>query len=600
MGKFSKYLNDLPDGKKKCIICSHEFNKQKDSSTNVFKYHFSHKHPKEWNKLTGNTEKLEETDDPPMKRPFFQKTLEQSFSEYESDGVKSKRIERAVMQLISSASLPLSIVDNVAWKNFTGIAIPRFKNKSRHYYQRTVLPEVYMEYKDKLFRELKNASNISLSFDGWNDSSNKHQYLGVIVHFIEKDELTFRLLGTIDISAERHTGEYIKRKITEILEEFEVSDKLVACVRDGASNVKLAAELLDRTHFDCMAHKLNLAVRDGIDTFQNARSILDKFKKLCKIINKSGNLRREYEQISETFNIPALSLKKHIEVSFTVRWNTVHAVFERALKVKEVIDYLSSEHADWPQLSGLEWSTVESTVAILQPIVDATLLIQNRGMTSSAIIPLCTVLIGELNSNEKFQKFCQAITGRLQSELAKYENNEYLQFGTMVDVRFKGDYTNEEWKKKLLLKMYETQGSEVEDTDELSEVSGVKENAFSRFLKGADIKNMPKPATGSRREAIHQEFLKWFEQKSDIDQNPIYFWNRAVNKGMFPTLHSVHKLYLCSPATTAEAERLFSSARTILTDNRKILSSENFSRLLFLQKNIRLMGFGCQNSRPDN
>uniref|UniRef100_A0A8R1DNT6 Dimer_Tnp_hAT domain-containing protein n=1 Tax=Caenorhabditis japonica TaxID=281687 RepID=A0A8R1DNT6_CAEJA len=58
----------------------------------------------------------------------------------------------------------------------------------------------------------------------------------------------------------------------------------------------------------------------------------------------------------------------------------------------------------------------------------------------------------------------------------------------------------------------------------------------------------------------------------------------------FP-LFELQKKYNCSPATSVETERLFSTARTILSENRKRLSRKNFSMLLFLQRNIHLMGY---------
>uniref|UniRef100_A0A8R1HQM2 Dimer_Tnp_hAT domain-containing protein n=1 Tax=Caenorhabditis japonica TaxID=281687 RepID=A0A8R1HQM2_CAEJA len=81
-----------------------------------------------------------------------------------------------------------------------------------------------------------------------------------------------------------------------------------------------------------------------------------------------------------------------------------------------------------------------------------------------------------------------------------------------------------------------------------------------------------------------------------MDENPISYWNRATTKDVFPHLHRIHLQYFSSPVTTAEAERLFSSAKTVLTDNRKLLSAENFTKLMFLQQNVKLMGFGPQNN----
>uniref|UniRef100_A0A8R1HN00 Dimer_Tnp_hAT domain-containing protein n=1 Tax=Caenorhabditis japonica TaxID=281687 RepID=A0A8R1HN00_CAEJA len=252
-------------------------------------------------------------------------------------------------------------------------------------------------------------------------------------------------------------------------------------------------------NYDCFAHKLNLAVKAGIEVFDTLSVILCKLRKICNIINKSGNARREYDEISTSLGIPPLALKKNIEV----RWNTVHAVFERALKVRDVIDFLSNEHADWPKLSSTDWNTAKSVVQILQPIVDSTILIQARGMTSSAIIPLCKVLIGELKTSHVFRNFCSSMIYKLEEELAKYEKIEYLQFGTMLDIRFKDNFTNEDWKEKLLEKLYVDSDLDLENTLATSDQLSPKvDNPFSRFMKTKTPDQPRRNKPGSLRDII--------------------------------------------------------------------------------------------------
>ncbi|EFO89983.1 hypothetical protein CRE_22066 [Caenorhabditis remanei] len=582
----------MSDGRSKCSLCSHVFNRQKHSCTTVLNYHFRKNHTKVWNKINGKTECDEDSVEPVVKKIKLQPTIQESFSNCIPDDTKNEKLNRSIMQLIAAAALPISFVDNPAWRNFCSIAIPKFKCKGRHQFQRQELNKVYEEYKRKITNELEAASFVSLGFDGWSDVSNKHQYLGVIAHFIQNDSLTFRVIGVIDIKSKRHTGDYLHEKLEEIAEEFEIKEKISCLVRDGGSDVKCAARLVGKPHHDCFAHKLNLAVKDGAESFKSLQSTLSKLRKIVNIVNKSGNARREFEEVSASLDVPPLSLKKHIEV----RWNTIHAVFERALKVRETIDFLSTERDDWPKLTATDWKTAESVVEILQPIVDATLLIQNRGMTSSAIIPLCKVLIRELDDVKKFREFCTAMTKKLREELEKYDRNSYLQFGMLLDVRFKAVFADDVWKTRLLERLIEY-ADESEMHEEISDgVSPVRvaDNPFSRFMREKTPELPQKSKFGNQNEIIAAEVQRWFNEPCEMDENPIRFWNRASSQEKFPNLYNIHEEFLSAPATTAEAERLFSSARTILTDNRKLLSAENFSKLLFLQQNTRLLGFGPQ------
>lgn len=597
MGKHSKFLIDVEDGRKKCSICYHEFNKQKHSNTNVYNYHLRTKHKKEFNMLNGIVDDSQVQDDEPAskKPPLVQPTIAQSFAQIYSDE-KNTKIRRALMQLIACAALPISFVDHPAWKNFCSTAIPKFHTKSQKHYQREELDGLYNEYKQKLMKDLEKVPFAAISFDGWSDSSNKHQYLGVICHFVENNSLSYRLLGAVDITQERHTGEYLKRKIESLLEEFDISEKVTASIRDGAPNVSVAAELLNYPHFDCLAHKLNLAVGAGIACFQNLQNTLDKFRKISNRLNKSSNDRREYLEVSERLGMPPLALKKHIPV----RWNTVHAVFERALKVKDTIDYLCIENWEWPKITNNDWNTAKTVVEILQPIVDGTVLIQNRGMSCSAIIPLCKVLIRDLKANTKFQQFCDVIVEKLKKELEKYEKIEFLQIAMMLDIRFMLDYADEEYKNRLLdIMLSFSNSSNDTDVEECAEVQVKPDNPFTRFMNARNnaqnsqnARKKPKP--NSKEEAVQNEHKCWFDRESDMFADPFEFWCRSSSKETFPILQKLFFKYFSAPATTAEAERLFSVAKTVLTDNRKLLSAENFSKLIFIQQNVRNMGYEYQ------
>jgi hypothetical protein len=67
------------------------------------------------------------------------------------------------------------------------------------------------------------------------------------------------------------------------------------------------------------------------------------------------------------------------------------------------------------------------------------------------------------------------------------------------------------------------------------------------------------------------------------------FWNKPVNFGGYPHLQMLAKKYLSAPASSCESERLFSTARFIMSDLRNRLSGENLRKLLFLHHNLSLI-----------
>ena len=62
--------------------------------------------------------------------------------------------------------------------------------------------------------------------------------------------------------------------------------------------------------------------------------------------------------------------------------------------------------------------------------------------------------------------------------------------------------------------------------------------------------------------------------------------NGGKNAERFPTIAKVAKRYLCIPATSVPAERVFSTAGLIINEKRSSLLPENSDMLIFLNKNL--------------
>ena len=71
------------------------------------------------------------------------------------------------------------------------------------------------------------------------------------------------------------------------------------------------------------------------------------------------------------------------------------------------------------------------------------------------------------------------------------------------------------------------------------------------------------------------------------DKDIIKWWYN--NKTKYPTLFNLALKYLCVPATSAPAERIFSKSGEILSKKRARLSSKHLNTLIFLNKNLKLL-----------
>jgi KRAB domain-containing zinc finger protein len=74
------------------------------------------------------------------------------------------------------------------------------------------------------------------------------------------------------------------------------------------------------------------------------------------------------------------------------------------------------------------------------------------------------------------------------------------------------------------------------------------------------------------------------------DDDPFSYWT-GQNAIKWPLLTILAERFNSAPATSAESERLFSTAGLIVNDLRKRLLPENVEKLLFLHHNLKIYNF---------
>lgn len=74
---------------------------------------------------------------------------------------------------------------------------------------------------------------------------------------------------------DRHTPENLAAELHRVVIEWGVDSKVVCCVTDNAANTTRAIQLLKWTHHPCLAHTINLFVRNALRTM---KPTVDKVK----------------------------------------------------------------------------------------------------------------------------------------------------------------------------------------------------------------------------------------------------------------------------------------------------------------------------------
>lgn len=80
------------------------------------------------------------------------------------------------------------------------------------------------------------------------------------------------------------TADKLAAELKKICEEWGITNKVVACATDNASNMKAAFRKAEWKHLPCFAHTLNLIVRESLKHIQGT---VTKVESVVEYVNRS-------------------------------------------------------------------------------------------------------------------------------------------------------------------------------------------------------------------------------------------------------------------------------------------------------------------------
>lgn len=110
------------------------------------------------------------------------------------------------------------------------------------------------------------------------------------------------LLSCFEFS-DRHTAENLADELLRVAKDWKIENKVVCCVTDNASNIVKAIKLLKWTHFPCLAHTLNLIVRDALKVI---KPTVDKVKGMVEFFHKSSTATQKLKCTQRQMGMPEL------------------------------------------------------------------------------------------------------------------------------------------------------------------------------------------------------------------------------------------------------------------------------------------------------
>lgn len=511
--------------------------------------------------------------------------------------INQKAGDEALLGLITVDMQPLQIVENEGFITYSKKLNPDYVLPSRKKLTQ-MLEEKYNICSSEIKQKLQDVEYIALTTDIWSSDSQK-SYISVTAHFIQSSKLQSLVISTSEL-ADQHTSLNIANALQTILTEWNIFDKIVTIVTDNASSMKKAVKdfLNKRNHF-CVAHTINLAVKDCIQTESEAfphlknGAVLEVISKSRAIVThfkqsiKSSNALREMQS---QMNLDVIKLKQDVQT----RWNSSFYMLQRLLRTKvplsATLPLLTSPP---PSLNAEDWLIIEDCVALLQPMEKVTSVLSGESYpTLSCIIPIVRGLQNSVHNKspntEAGRHVQRSLLEVIDRRLSVYESNRTAAKATLLDPRFKkkgfGVESNAENAVKFVLEelaQYLAQHRPVQEENRLLTVSTVQTSTDDEIWDFFD-KKLSETVTQQTPISSASLVLKQYLDLPYLDrkQNPLQFWEQR--KHIFPTLYRIAFKYLCIPASSVPSERLFSKAGLVTNQRRNRLKPKKLDQILFL------------------
>ncbi|GET61591.1 zinc finger BED domain-containing protein RICESLEEPER 2-like [Rhizophagus irregularis DAOM 181602=DAOM 197198] len=494
---------------------------------------------------------------------------------------------------------PDSLVDFVATdlQPFTIVENPEFKlliNKLNPHYIlpcRQTLKEKFIENykmrKNVLINEVSQInSKISLTTDIWTSEISKDCYLGVTMHYINNNwELKNLLLDLIPVNGS-HTAGLITSKLLQILEEFSISNNILALTTDNGSNMiacgnQLATELdqefnnMAFTHYRCAAHIINLAVKAGMSHVGN------EIKKLRQFVVKIKNSPLFLDKLSEICTLKKVKFLKPI-LDIDIRWNSTYFMINRQILMQGVSELLATTNVEelgdlFPTIS--EWRHIKELAKVLEPMYEATnLLSSSKNPTQGDIRLVFNGMFKKLDhyqrGNHHTQKaIASAICNKLKAYWDKYLNQSSIT-SSILDSRYKTTLFSHNDITEIISKLQELYLSYLPLNNQTIP-SAPARSSRDYFLNLLNPNNI-------RQEVSYDELDRYLNSPVDSNTGSLIWW-KTYEKD-YPVLSQIAKDYLTIQATSVPSERAFSISGLTISKTRNRLDPET-ARAIICMKN---------------
>ena len=326
--------------------------------------------------------------------PTKQATLEgfmQSKKLYDINDKRALAISERIARMIALDLQPFSIVEDRGFKELVLYFDPRYTMPSRKYFSETVIPGMYDRCRARVQDMITDQDFLSVTSDIWTSRA-KDAYISLTGHFINKDWRRVSILLGVREFNDRHTGVNISQIMKQMMAEWDIEFKILACTRDNGSNMVAALDMLDIMAIPCIAHTLQLVINDGIFKIKSVQDLISTARKMVSYFNHSVVAANCLTNMQKKLGCPEHCLVQDIET----RWNSTFYMLERLIEQRQALSVTNAELNLKTELTHAQWTLAEKVVNVLGPIEEATRECSKESASASLVIPVISAIHNKL------------------------------------------------------------------------------------------------------------------------------------------------------------------------------------------------------------
>ncbi|CAB4431421.1 unnamed protein product [Rhizophagus irregularis] len=420
-------------------------------------------------------------------------------------------------------------VENADFREFIKALDPRFQLPTRQSISESIL-DLYNYQKDVLRTLLMTMQNkFTITTDVWSSCTNLG-YLAIMLHWINENWSSSKILLDMVPLHERHTGSYIAEKIFETIAYYGIGSKILAVTTDNASSIVVFGNILnemlqsnygnyDFEHVRCAAHVLNLAVSDGMRVVVNS---ITKLRNFTSYIHRSQPIFEELKKIFEMKGQPFLVP----DLDVPTQWNSTYMMINKFRRIREMTDILVALNTKLKEQypTDEDWNEINAIATLLESIAEATNLLSASSYPTMGdlhiVFPvILKILSNALETDNNTVSIQNQIAQRMYLKLHNYWTNmrNSCYASVVLDPNVKLSSFDEETAAKVytfIRNIYSNYTDKQPDSLTTTEDCKTSRTYFKKHFKHIFS------TTGNYRRDILEEYLSSAEEDCDV----LEFW----------------------------------------------------------------------------